>query len=260
MRVPAAGRRWPEYEYGVDEVENAGDVTVGDAIADSGVVSRLIEAENRRSRRRVAEEHDQKWFCGAPADATQYVRSKIGSARRSVLIVDPYFSTVGLMAFGHAARRPDVAVRILTSADSLKESERCERRTTPPWWPWRWTALLQWRVVRCRSGKKPANAEPRSDQGSILQRVLDETFDRMAAKPKIRVLPGKSSPIHDRFLVVDGEVWLSGNSLSTLGERAGMIVRLPDPEQVISRLETFWKDSRVLSDWLSDRAAASGKD
>ena len=80
------------------------------------------------------------------------------------------------------------------------------------------------------------------------------------AKPKICVLSGKSSPVHDRFLVIDGEVWLSGNSLSTLGQRAGMIVRLPDPDPVIKRLEAFWLDARVLSEWLSDRSAASSED
>ena len=226
VRVPAAGRHWPEYEFAVDEVESAGDVTAGDAIDDSGVISRLIEAESRRSRRRAAEEHDQKWFYGVPADAAQYVRSKIGGARKSILIVDPYFFAVGLMAFGHATRRPDVDLRILTSAEGLRES---------------------------------ANGESGLDQGSVLQKALDGTFDNISAKPEIRVLPGKSSPIHDRFLVIDDSVWLSGNSLSTLGAKAGMIVRLPDPEPVIGRLEAFWKDSRVLSAWLSDRTAASGK-
>ena len=62
------------------------------------------------------------------------------------------------------------------------------------------------------------------------------------------------------FLVVDGEVWLSGNSFSTLGERAGMIVRLLDPEPVVGPLEEFWDDGRVLSEWLSDRAEEAGKD
>ena len=56
VRVPAGGRRWPEYEFAVDEVENAGDLAIGDAIDDNGVISRLVAAENRRSRRRAAEE------------------------------------------------------------------------------------------------------------------------------------------------------------------------------------------------------------
>ena len=227
VRVPAGGRRWPEYEFSVDEVENAGDLAIGDAIDDNGVISRLVAAENRRSRRRAAEEHDQKWFYETPADAAAFVRRKIGGARKSILIVDPYFSYIGLIAYGHATRRSDVDLRILTSADGLR-------------------------------GRAGAKSE--LNQGSVLQKALDETFDRMSAKPKIRVLGGKSSPVHDRFLVVDGEVWLSGNSFSTLGERAGMIVRLLDPEPVVGPLEEFWDDGRVLSEWLSDRAEEAGKD
>ena len=213
VRVPEAGRRWHEYEYDVDEVENAGDFIVGDAISNADIISRLTEAEIRRSRRRSGEDHDQKWFFKASADAAQYVRNKIGGARKSILIVDPYFSAPGLMAFGHATRRLDVELRILTSAQSLKES------------------------AKDKSGVSV---------GTQLQKALDETFEKTSGKPEIRALSGR--PVHDRFLVIDGEVWLSGNSLSTLGERAGMIVRLPDPEPVIRQLEAFWRCGQVLSD------------
>ena len=63
--------------------------------------------------------------------------------------------------------------------------------------------------------------------------------------------------MHDRFLIVDGTVWLSGNSLHTLGERAGVIVRLPDPTPIISGIKAFWLSSPTLSDWLGKRPASS---
>ena len=226
VHVPAAGRQRPEYEYQVEEVEPVGDLIVGEAMDDKDVIARLIEAEHRRSRRKGTEVQEQEWFYGASGDAAQYVRSKIGGARKTVLIVDPYFSSVGLMAFGHAARRPDVELRVLTSAGGLR---------------------------------RQADSDSASEEGAVLQRALDETFSKVSSKPRIRVLAGRSSPIHDRFLVVDGEAWLSGNSLSTLGDRAGMIVRLPDPKPVISRLEAFWRNSHVLSEWLSERDAASAR-
>ena len=221
--MPAAGRRWPEYEYEVEEVENAGELIVGDAINDADVISRLTETGIRRARRRSGEAHDQKWFFKASANATQFVRNKIGGARKSILIVDPYFNALGLMAFGHATRRLDVELRILTSAQGLKES------------------------VTDNSGVS---------KGAQLHKALEETFEKTPGKPEIRVLLGNL--MHDRFLVIDGEVWLSGNSLSTLGERAGMIVRLPDPEPVIIELEAFWRCGQVLSDWLSDRNTSPG--
>ena len=91
--------------------------------------------------------------------------------------------------------------------------------------------------------------------GPQLLDTLDRTFKSYPTKPEVRILTGKPPPVHDRFLVVDGTVWFSGNSLSTIGERAGMIVRLPDPEPVIVRLEAFWGNAPSLSDWLSNRPA-----
>lgn len=81
---------------------------------------------------------------------------------------------------------------------------------------------------------------------------LNATAHVFSTPPEIRVLTG-TPEVHDRFLVVDGRAWLSGNSLNTLGERAGMIIRLPDPEPVVARLRAFWQGAQPLADWLAAR-------
>lgn len=91
--------------------------------------------------------------------------------------------------------------------------------------------------------------------GSQLLDTLDRTFESYQTKPEVRILTGSPPPVHDRFLVVDGTVWFSGNSLNRIGERAGMIVKLPYPEPVVQRLEAFWGNAPSLSDWLSNRPA-----
>lgn len=224
VRVPSAGRRWPDYEYSVDEFVEAGSFVTGDPMHEQEVISRLSEADCRRTRHKAGKDYDQEWFYRVPADAAEYIRNKIGKARRKIIIVDPYFTHIGLLAFGHATRWPSVDFRILTSAENLKQSTEDDRV---------------------------------EDNGSILERTLDEAFRDVPVKPEIRVLLGKSSPIHDRFLVIDDEVWLSGNSLATLGERAGIIVRLPEPESVILRLGSFWNSSPDLSEWRASRSEAS---
>ena len=85
---------------------------------------------------------------------------------------------------------------------------------------------------------------------------LNKTFKTYPKKPEIRILTGKQSPVHDRFLIVDNIVWLSGNSLNTIGERAGMIIKLPDPEPVIELLHGFWCQAPTLPDWLANRPAS----
>ena len=210
--VPASGRRRPKDKYEADEFEEGREIIVGDALEDADIVSRLTEAENRRARRQAAKDYDQQWFHNVPSEAAQYIRQKIGSARDTVLIVDPYFAGRELLAFGHAVSRPDIDLRILTL-----------------------TSVID------------------ANSGSQLLAILDRTFESYPTKPEVRILTGDPPPVHDRFLVVDGTVWFSGNSLHTIGERAGMIVRLPDPEPVVVRLEAFWRDAPSLSDWLSNR-------
>ena len=214
VSVLAGGRKRPEYKYEVDEVEDEREISVGDALEDADIVSRLTEAENRRARRQAAKDYDQQWFHNVPSEAAQYIRQKIGSARDMVLIVDPYFAGRELLAFGHAVSRPDIDLRILTS-----------------------TSVID------------------ADSGSQLLAILNRTFGSYPTKPEVRILTGDPPPVHDRFLVVDGTVWFSGNSLHTIGERAGMIVKLPDPEPVVQRLEAFWSNALSLSDWLANRPA-----
>ncbi|MCL4545417.1 MAG: hypothetical protein M1118_12610 [Chloroflexi bacterium] len=61
--------------------------------------------------------------------------------------------------------------------------------------------------------------------------------------------------VHDRFLVIDDTVWLSGNSLHTLGERAGMLVKLGKPAPVINELQRVLGDERLttLEEWIRNR-------
>ena len=223
VQVPDRSHEQIEYEYKADEFEDDREIIVSDALEDSDIVSRLIKAANQRSRRQAANDYDQQWFYQASGDATEYVRQKIGNARDTVLIVDPYFVGRELLAFGHAIRWPEVQLQILTSVQGLREASRGDPTCS----------------------------------GSQLMAFLNKTFKTYPKKPEIRILIGNQSPVHDRFLVVDGTVWLSGNSLNTIGERAGMIVRLPDPEPVIARLGAFWHNAQTLSDWLQNRLAVS---
>ena len=209
VTVPGRGRRLPAYEYEVDQIGN--EKTLTSIGGSSDVVSRLVDGDTRRSRREAGKTYDQMWFYRSHHDATQYVRKIIGSAEANVLIVDPYFAGRELLAFGYAIRQRDVPLRILTSTGAVDELSNGSTYTS----------------------------------GSLLSEILNTMFKDSSVSPEIRVLTDPAA-IHDRFLAVDGNVWLSGNSLNTIGERAGMIIRLPDPAPVVERLEAFWRAARPL--------------
>ena len=129
------------------------------------------------------------------------------------MIADPYFAVYDLFAFGHATRSPDAELKILGSALRLKKG----------------------------------------DTGPNLKMALEQTFLASPLRPEVRLLLGDPPPLHDRFLVIDDDVWLSGNSLHTLGERAGMVVRLPDPEPIVGHLGQLWDDATSIDEWVEGR-------
>lgn len=64
----------------------------------------------------------------------------------------------------------------------------------------------------------------------------------------------QSSILHDRFLVIDDVVWFLGNSLNTLGEKASLIVKLPNPDEVIGQLESMLKQAISFDDYKMRQA------
>jgi hypothetical protein len=77
--------------------------------------------------------------------------------------------------------------------------------------------------------------------------------------PKVLVMPGSRKPIfHDRFLVIDDVVWASGPSFNELGERIGLISRVPEPRIVIAAIERASGRSTPLADWVAGLQRPNG--
>lgn len=209
VAVPAGGRKKPSYTYEVTEVEDGGDAVIGESPDDKETKVHAVASAHRRVTE--GSETAERWFQDAPEEAAQFIRDEIGRARHSVLIADPYFAGRELIAFGHAIRRPDVRLRVLSSALALK-------------------------------------SKPDVDAATELRQAI-ETFRSYPAEPLVRLLKGDPPRLHDRFLVVDGVVWFSGNSLNSIGERGAMIVRLSHPEPVAARLDGMWAAGTPFLDW-----------
>jgi hypothetical protein len=75
---------------------------------------------------------------------------------------------------------------------------------------------------------------------------------------KVLVMTGELPTVHDRFLVIDNAVWFTGNSLNQIGERAGMMISVPAPLEVIAKLEGIMQDNlrtKPLDVWVAARKA-----
>jgi len=180
---------------------------------------RLTDANDRRRKRANAARRDQRWFRGQEDEAVDVLRSLLHQATREVLIVDPYFSGMELVKLMLAVGREDIPVRILSSAEVLR--------------------------------KQHGHGGVAGAEGERLLDVLKQVRAHKRMNPfEIKVMPGKTPSIHDRFLLIDDKIWLLGSSLNKFGSSGTMMVALPDPESVREQLSRSWNDAMGLEAWL----------
>lgn len=92
--------------------------------------------------------------------------------------------------------------------------------------------------------------DPRRNRAMALRDAIET--HRSKAHFAVLVMPGDPPVIHDRFLIIGGDVWLVGNSFHSLGQRAGMVVKLAQPKPVIRRIEDIIRTEgfQTLEDWI----------
>ena len=65
-------------------------------------------------------------------------------------------------------------------------------------------------------------------------------------KINVKVMTGKNI-IHDRFLIIDDQVWFSGNSINNIGSKASMLIRLPNPQELLDYLDELQTEKSIVS-------------
>jgi len=77
--------------YDIAELSHEQPISIGEPLPQPAI-TRIVEAEVRRGKRAQARRYDQTWFDhGQRSAALAFIRSRIGRARRYVLVADPYF-------------------------------------------------------------------------------------------------------------------------------------------------------------------------
>ena len=178
---------------------------IGEELATPNTNVRVAIAASQREKISSGKHYGQSWFAnGSREQAMRFVHSKIGGAKKRIIIADPYLAGLQLGQFLYAVNGAAVEVILLTSSLAFQSN-----------------------------GKKTKTVKLSDFKGR-----LDHLEAFVKVKPKIGVLP--KSVLHDRFLAIDGVVWFLGNSLNALGEKASMIVKLPNPDEVIQQLESMF--------------------
>ena len=194
---------------------------VGERQDTRSIASRFYAARHERKQQQLRDQLGVRWF-DDPAIAAKEIRSIVTRAIDYVWIVDPYFAGSDLFRFAIAVPG-NVPVDILTSAMALEREH------------------------------KKGSGYRFSDQ---LRRALDEALSGNAHQNlSAHVMVGKRPPLHDRFLVVDGRLWLSGNSLNSIGELASVLVEVPMPADILEKIVATRNDAQPFDSWYTRHVA-----
>lgn len=216
----------PRIEYeGARESELASSSVIGEVI-DPGFGVRVAAEASKRQRLAEAKRSGQRWFDkNSRPEAMSLIQELLRGARTRVIIADPYLGALQLSQFLYSVHGSEVSVTLLTTKLALTSNTD--------------------------------SANSKGDAVEEFERNLENLKKHQKLSPDVRVL--SSSSLHDRFLVIDDDVWFVGNSLNSLGTKGSMIVKLPDPHEVVERLRNLAAAAPTLSAHFSKSMKTKSK-
>lgn len=212
---------------------------IGEPARIPNVSGRIALAVAHREKIASAKQYGQRWFSdGSREEAMRFVQGELRRARTRVMIADPYLAGLQLGQFLYAVNPETVSVILLTSGLAFKTMKQNASK------------VGVWKYVKERLGFHSRMQEPSK---------IDDFNKRLAqlekdAKVTAKTYVLQSSVLHDRFLVIDDAVWFLGNSLNTLGGKASLIVKLPNPDEVIGQLEGMLTQAILFDDYRQRQA------
>jgi hypothetical protein len=169
----------------------------------------------KREKLADAKHYGQRWFPeGSRDEAAHFIRELLRAARSRVVIADPYLGALQLGQFLYSVHGSEVNLTLLTTKLAFN----------------------------------PKNGETKLSLLEAFKLSLEDLNKYQQLASEVRVI--SASSLHDRFLVVDDDVWFVGNSLNSVGEKASMIIRLPNPNEVIGRLHELSSKASTLDDYI----------
>jgi hypothetical protein len=174
---------------------------------------RAVELKMRRAARSGeaqpdgfarGEDADERLLFQDREKAVLSIRALVAPAQKRVIFVDPFFSHIDVREFALATQYQDVAVSALVGRDEN---------------------LWQ----RASSNQKVAGDLFAED----LQALAEDLKGLGMPLPDVRLMGDKARTYHDRFLVIDDDVWHVGHSFNQLGEsEVSMATRLRYPDEI----------------------------
>lgn len=212
---------------------------IGEAARIPSVSGRIATAAAYREKISSAKQYGQRWFSdGSREEAIRFIQGELRRAKAKIMIVDPYLAGLQLGQFLYAVNPETVLVTLLTSGLAFKEMKQ--------------------NASKDRFGKR-VKENPGLHSKKYEPSKIDDFSKRLTqlkkdAKVNAKTYVLQSAILHDRFLVIDDAVWFLGNSLNTLGEKASLIVKLPNPDEVIDQIEGMLRQAIPFDNYRQHHA------
>ncbi|EPJ77233.1 hypothetical protein CFII64_24134 [Pseudomonas sp. CFII64] len=153
----------------------------------------------------------------------RFIQNLIRSAQSRLIIADPYLAGLQLGQYLYAVNGADIKVTLFTSNLAFN----------------------------------PKDKQTKLDRLNEFDSWIGKLSDHQKVQATVLILP--PSVLHDRFLVVDDDVWFVGASLNALGDKASMIVKLPNPDEIIERLGSMQQQALSLASYIKKLSKYSGR-
>lgn len=199
-------KKSPPLSYSAYKETTFHDSCIGEDDIPPNVNVRVGWAAAMRQQTMDAKKVGQRFFHeGTRSEAIEFIQELVSKTKKRIIIADPYFGELQLSQYIPKVKNERIKVIILTSSLAFNN--------------------------------KYTETEVDKTDTEQFGKALEEIKSFFNIDAEVKVLTGKNIPLHDRFLIIDNDVWLSGNSLNSLGDRASMIIRLPDPAIILQELE-----------------------
>lgn len=227
-------KKSPVNEYLSEQKTLASSQTLGEAPNTTDAFQRLLDAKNERLLNHNAQVYDQMWFTTAQRkEALDYIREKLKHARSTIFIADPYFSANQISQFLFAVEYDEIKIKILTSNLAFQT------------------------IAKVGTKNKVDINEGSIDKKQALLKNLTKFHISHNNSIEIKVANTDDSQFHDRFLAIDGRVWMLGSSLNSIGMRPTLTMRVPHGEKILGHLLDLYSKATLLDDFSPPRKATN---
>lgn len=225
--------------YEIPLSERGSKQIIGEITPDE-IYERVIKARHQRGLMTEKVGSGQVWFSkeesGSREKALNLIRDIISQAEKRVLFFDPYFGDLQITQFALPSSVNSITTKIITSRHAFINNN----------------SLNNDEINNSYDGINNGQIKQDTAQAMFdeIQRIKQQ-LNKDNLPLECRVLDSGNIPLHDRFLVVDDKVWFIGHSFNHLGLQNSFMIKVPAPEEVLSKLEAIESQAINLESFIN---------